>query len=960
MEKMKQLIHQRGQVKGRVTKIVRKLSEAADEPETTSFSQLKALEKKLELNYSEYTMKHDLIIDMCNGENLEEQDEKMEEFDELHTDALMKLNLLMDFFRGNPASTNVGAPQVIVTQQPLRTPIPTFDGKYEGWPKFKALFNDLVGKCGDSDATKLQYLDKALIGDASGILDARIINNNNYLQAWKLLEERFENPRVIIDTHISGLLSMKAIPKQSYKDLRSLIDTCSRHVEGLRFMKQEVDGTAGLIVVKLLALCLDGETRKQWEQTLEHGELPDLDDTLKFLRNYCQVLERCEVDMASAKIAFKPLATGRTTAQPRNSHPVTSSSSDNVCELCEGQHSNYKCSKFLSMSIDQRVTKAKQVGLCFNCLRKGHQSRICPSDKVCSKCSKRHHTMLHFEQVSQAEPEQQSDSGESGSTEVKIVSTLLPENPVSTACSSVQRRAKQVLLMTALVNVVAKSGKSLKLRALLDSGSQVNLISDSAVKLLSLPKYPANIPVVGVGGTRSQIRHHVILKLFSDYSKFESNVDCLVTTRVTGKIPSVAVNISEWRFPPGIVLADPSFNESKDVDLLIGAELFFQILKQAQLKISEDLPTLYETQFGWVMAGAIDEVDDDVVNVLCATDEDPLLKSIQRFFEQEELPEERVLTSEEEAIEEHFRSTYHRDEQGRFVVQLPFRESLNQLGDSRSLAMRRFLSSERRLANDPEMKNMYQSFLKEYEDLGHCHEIREEDDPPGQQSYYFPHHAVLKPSSTSTKLRVVFDGKAKSNGLSLNEVLMIGPKIQSDLFSIVLRFRKHVYAFSADVEKMYRQVKIDHSQTRYQRIFWRDQSNEPLRVLELTTVTYGTSPASFLAVRSMLQLAREEKVNFPAAAQVVTEDCYMDDVLSGASTLDSAKQLRSDIEELLKRGMFPIKKWCSNDEDVLEGVPEQDRETLVRIQDSSTNETIRALGILWNPRSDMFLFCRNY
>ncbi|XP_062538373.1 uncharacterized protein LOC134206662 [Armigeres subalbatus] len=264
----------------------------------------------------------------------------------------------MDFFRSNPAPTNVGAPQVIVTQQPLRTPIPMFDGKYEGWPKFKALFNDLVGKCGDSDATKLQYLDKALIGDASGILDARIINNNNYLHAWKLLEERFENPRVIIDTHISGLLSMKANPKQSYKDLRSLIDTCSRHVEGLRFMKQEVDGTAGLIVVKLLEImCLDGETRKQWEQTLEHGELPDLDDTLKFLRNYCQVLERCEVDMASAKIAFKPLATGRTAAQPRNSHPVTSSSSDNVCELCEGQHSNYKCSKFLSMSIDQRVKK---------------------------------------------------------------------------------------------------------------------------------------------------------------------------------------------------------------------------------------------------------------------------------------------------------------------------------------------------------------------------------------------------------------------------------------------------------------------------------------------------------------------------------------------------------------------------------------------------------------------------
>ncbi|XP_062556820.1 uncharacterized protein LOC134221646 [Armigeres subalbatus] len=386
--------------------------------------------------------------------------------------------------------------------------------------------------------------------------------------------------------------------------------------------------------------------------------------------------------------------------------------------------------------------------------------------------------MLHFEQMSHSEPKQQGSSGSSEPSEVKTVSVVLPEDPVSTACSSVQRRVKQVLLMTALVNVVSKGGRIFKMRALLDSGSQVNLVSEAAVKLLSLPKYPANVPVIGVGGVRSQIRHHVILKISSDYSGFASVMDCLVVTKVTGKIPSVAVNNSEWKIPPGLVLADPKFNEPKDVDLLIGAELFFQILKQAQLRLSNDLPTMYETQFGWVIAGALDESEGEIVNVLCAVDEDPLLKSIQRFFEQEELPEEKEPSSEEQEIEEHFRETYRRDEEGRFVVQLPFRESIHQLGNSRSLAMKRFLSSEKRLSNKLEMRNMYQDFLQEYIDLGHCHEIREENDLPGQQSYYLPHHAVLKPSSTSTKLRVVFDGKARSDGLSLNEVLMVGPKIQ--------------------------------------------------------------------------------------------------------------------------------------------------------------------------------------
>ncbi|XP_065094366.1 uncharacterized protein LOC135714877, partial [Ochlerotatus camptorhynchus] len=720
--------------------IVQKLNEAMDEPETASLSQLKAYEKKLELHYSEYAVKHDLIVAQCTSENMEDQDNKLDEFDELHTEALVKLNQLLELLRADPQPNN-GVPQVIVTQQPLKTPIPTFDGKYEGWPKFKALFNDLIRKCGDSDATKLQYLDKALIGEASGILNARIINDNNYQQAWELLEKRFENPRVIIDTHISGLLSMKPIAKQSFKELRNLIDTCNRHVEGLRFMEQEVVGTAGLIVVKLLTMCLDGETRKQWELTMEHGELPDLEESMKFLRSYCQVLDRCEVDKASsAKAAVKPPMMGKTSSSQRTSNPATSSSPENVCEICAGQHCNYKCPSFLSMSVDQRVTKVKQIGLCFNCLRKGHQIRACPSDKSCSRCSKKHHTMLHFEQVSQAEPKQKTPGGTSKPQEMQTAAAV-PEDPVSTACSSMQQRAKQVFLMTALVNVTSKSGRNFKLRALFDSGSQINLVSESAVKLLALPKYPANVPVVGVGGARSQIRHRVILKCFSDYTDFQSDMDCLVTARVTGKIPSVPVDISEWKFPSGIVLADPSFNEPREVDLLIGAELFFKILKQAQLKLSDNLPVLYETQFGWIIAGALEESEEEVVNVLCATNEDLLLKSIQRFFEQEELPEEKVLTNEEQAIEDHFCKTYRRDEDGRFVVQLPFRESINELGNSRSLALKRFLSIEKHLTNKPEMKEMYQEFMQEYKDLGHCHEIREDDDPPDRQSYYLPHHA---------------------------------------------------------------------------------------------------------------------------------------------------------------------------------------------------------------------------
>lgn len=95
--------------------------------------------------------------------------------------------------------------------------------------------------------------------------------------------------------------------------------------------------------------------------------------------------------------------------------------------------------------------------------------------------------------------------------------------------------------------------------------------------------------------------------------------------------------------------------------------------------------------------------------------------------------------------------------------------------------------------------------------------------------YYMPHHAVLKPDSTSTKLRVVFDASAKTpKNISLNQLMLAGPRLQDDLASILLRWRLHRYVVSADVEKIYRQIMVHPEHRRYQRIFWRNNPDEEL------------------------------------------------------------------------------------------------------------------------------------
>ena len=148
--------------------------------------------------------------------------------------------------------------------------------------------------------------------------------------------------------------------------------------------------------------------------------------------------------------------------------------------------------------------------------------------------------------------------------------------------------------------------------------------------------------------------------------------------------------------------------------------------------------------------------------------------------------------------------------------------------------------------------NLFESvsfhFMKEYEQLGHMEPVKPQEGK--QPCYFLPHHPVFKATSTTTKTRVVLNGGAKtSNGLSLNDILQVGPTVQQDLDSIVLWFRTHQVCFTADITKMYRQSNV-HPQERYlQRILWRYSSDEPIQEYNLTTATYGTSSAPYLATR---------------------------------------------------------------------------------------------------------------
>jgi len=283
-------------------------------------------------------------------------------------------------------------------------------------------------------------------------------------------------------------------------------------------------------------------------------------------------------------------------------------------------------------------------------------------------------------------------------------------------------------------------------------------------------------------------------------------------------------------------------------------------------------------------------------------------------------------------------------------------DKLVNLGESREIAMRRFKALESRLISQPNLHKEYRAFMHEYTVLGHMREITNDQiSNTMSPSCYLPHHAVRNEASTTTRVRVVFDGSCKTTtGISLNDALMVGPTLQDDLFSILTRYRIFKVALSADISKMYRQVLVDPRQTALQRIFWRNSLDEPIRTFELLTVTYGTASASFLAIRSLRKLAEEHLEQYPLASKITLRDFYVDDLVSGADTVQEALQIKDELIQLLQTGKFELRKWASNEPALRDDQGISEQKEFIHATDKNCER--RTLGIVWEYTSDSFKF----
>ncbi|KOC58845.1 hypothetical protein WH47_01707 [Habropoda laboriosa] len=687
----------------------------------------------------------------------------------------------------------------------------TFDGSYNNWVKFKDTFESLIHhNVSLTNIEKFYYLNSSVKGNAARTIQALGISEINYLLAWGTLKARYKDFKTLKYHHVRSIYEIQSLAKESLPGLRNLIDNTNNNLLALKALGEPTEYWDTLIIY-LVVSKLDTNTQREWERRMSsiQGNV-FVRDLFGFLENHCKYLER----ITSDRLMLNRSATFMEAKLNKNRTVTTHVENLRVlCSLCKGDHQLHSCSSFLRLSPTERRAKVQELHVCFNCLNTGHRSVDCTRG-ICKKCSKKHNTLLHVDHVGNTSSSVRTNpppsENQRSNVNAHVVSDLSHESlTVQTIISNLED--KVTMLATAIVHIKDNRGVKQECRVLLDSGSQSHFISEALVNKLGLHRDRINIRVSGISKLARNIEYQIHTNIISRFNGSNKSVSCLVLPTVTENVPNRPIDSSLIPMPTKIMLADPQFNVPREIDMIIGGGLFWKLLCVGRQSLGPKHRSIQKTQLGWIVVGNL-ELSSSIAETrtIChLVTNEQLHDQLVKFWEIEHDITEPVKKSD--YCEEQFKSRVTRDTDGKYIVAIPLKDNLKELGDSMHQAEKRFLSLERKLKSQPQVRQEYIKFMEEYESLGHMTEITDKQYLNQQIGYYLPHHAVLKSSSTTTKLRVVFYGSAKtSSGLSLNDTQFIGSVVQDDLVSILLRFRKHRYVISADIEKMYRQIRVRH------------------------------------------------------------------------------------------------------------------------------------------------------
>ena len=855
--------------------------------------------------------------------------------------------------------------------------IPKFSGKIQQWVTFWQEFNHAVHVRTDmDDAVKMVYLKQAITdpGLNTSISDLGI-EAGSYTKAVKLLHDRYDKPRVMHRLICESLRDIK--PTTSSKNsLSEMADQAQHILLGLTRLKSL---GASEVITSLVESAMGAELREHWlNYTAGFKNTPTADKVIEFLRMRADRAEGNSVSsgkpqfkssaaaksgkantkhkgIAAATPVATPTVSAPTGALPGSAPPTGNSYGGSggstqgrrefipckySCPLCPENHYCFHCNLFKAYSTAQKKAHVTLYNLCINCLKPGHNADNCRSTYRCSTCRGKHNSLVHEEQTALA----------SSGLGLASATAVIPEG----------------LLMTANVSVTGSNGLTKTVRAFIDGGSSVTLISNKLKTALALKPTGGSMAIDGVAGFVGEIQHPIVsLTLSSPQDRsWERHITAISMPKVVRDLPLKDASVTkDMPHLKHLVLADPLYYRVGPVDMLLGLNVFPHIFRTGREEGPPNTPSAWDTVFGWTVLGVFSQEGCAQALSASAFVSDPTHSQLAsdrlltRFWKSEEPQSaEDPLSPEEQRVEEHFKTTHEFiKSENRYRVTLPRTMGELTLGESRSRALHRAQANEKSLIKKKRWPE-FQSVMQEYLDLGHAIAVSpQEVSLPVAEHYYMPVHSVVKETSTSTKVRAVFDASAPTaSGVSLNDLLAVGPTLQPSLEQTLLRFRTYGIAISGDISKMYREILLSPADRPMHRFLWRKEVGEPWQDYQMERVTFGVTSSPYMAIKTLMQVADDFASEFPEAQRHIKNSFYVDDFFGGANSVSEASLLREQITNILSKGGFSLRKWRSSSQEVLDSIPQELREEIpdCKMLDSHSACYPKALGLVWDSRQD--------
>lgn len=330
-------------------------------------------------------------------------------FDNFYTIKTIYANLFPDPIKVQPNETEVSRSSNIKLK-PLH--IPVFEGSYKEWPTFRSLFVTLIHDNKDlKSIEKFQYLLTFLSKEPLKIVKTLSLSEINYPIAFQLLEQRYENKRMLASAYCGSIFNLKSVTSASSRSLRCLVDNFQENLAALEAIEFPRD-LKDFLLFSLLLQKVDPVTRERFELQLGNHEIPALSALVDFLNKQCNALENVALagDKLSASVLTKPVASPGKYKTVSSLVATSKIGGSGVCNICNGEHPSNRCPSILDKSPSERFKIIKDKNLCLNCFGT-HKLKNCRSKRNCCKCEARHHTMLHFPRPTPTPASQQAAEG---------------------------------------------------------------------------------------------------------------------------------------------------------------------------------------------------------------------------------------------------------------------------------------------------------------------------------------------------------------------------------------------------------------------------------------------------------------------------------------------------------------------------------------------------------------------